>query len=75
MNRRKRTAKNRQWHRIRGRRISGVLFELDPYTATVRIKRGRAVEIVELGKFGVRPSIDTEPQIVYNEIVERDTPK
>ncbi len=56
-----------QWRRVRGRRIHGVLFEIDTHRAALRFKRGRRVETVCLREFGLVPTIDTVKEKCYNE--------
>jgi hypothetical protein len=47
-----------RWVRVRGRRLSGVLFELDPDNCVIRIVRKAEVEEVDLRCFGLRPAHD-----------------
>lgn len=54
----------RQWRVVRGERIAGILFEIDPQMGIIRIKRGRESETVDLRKFGLQPAqheTKTEP--------------
>lgn len=46
----------RQWKIVRGQRIAGILFEIDPQNGLIRVKRGRESETVDLRKFGLQPS-------------------
>lgn len=48
-----------QWRRVRGRQISGVLFEIDTVRGMLRFRRGQYVETVDLTKFGLRPLTET----------------
>jgi hypothetical protein len=50
--------RRRIWRAVRGKHIPGILFEIDTATATVRFKRGRNVETVDLKKFGLEPPRD-----------------
>lgn len=47
------TVRESGWRVVRGENISGILFEVHPQSARIRIKRGRAVEVVDLRIFGV----------------------
>jgi len=55
-----RTPRRGQWVRVYGQRIRGVLFELDPQTGIVRIKRRAEIEEVDLRCFGLRPLDNAE---------------
>ena len=45
---RRRNHNDRVWRKVRGRRLSGVLFEIDRERMRIRIRRGRVVEIIDL---------------------------
>ena len=45
---RRRSHNDRVWRKVRGRRLSGVLFEIDRERMRIRIRRGRVVEIIDL---------------------------
>jgi len=53
-----RPRRDRIWRVVRGKRIAGILFEIDPQTATIRIKHREEYETVDLRKFGLQPAQD-----------------
>ena len=52
----RRIPRDRQWRVVRGRRIAGILFEIDTLNWVIRIKRGQESETVDLRQFGLRPT-------------------
>lgn len=64
--------KSPQWRRVRGRRIHGVLFEIDTRRGVLRFQRGRKIEMVNLCDFGLRPAErrKDEHSIYENESIE-----
>jgi len=53
-----------QWRRVRGRRIHGVLFEIDVQRGRIRFRRGRKVEVLDLAQIGL--TIDNQEKMTYN---------
>jgi len=41
---------------VRGQRIAGILFEIDPQSAVIRICRKGEQELIDLRKFGLTPA-------------------
>lgn len=49
-------SRRRHWRSVRGQRIAGILFEIDPQSAVIRICRKGEQELIDLRKFGLTPA-------------------